>query len=366
MKYITQHDHRPNHESRSVPTNAIQQINADNVVALLTWYRFSVWIGIMSLVLLVNSGCSLTGPAGTNAPIVFQAPPDLDQVIQAVNANSDRIRQLHSSNVRLSVPGQFVSLRATLDFDRVAGSDSPGRFRLSGDALGSRQMDLGSNDTQYWLWIKQNKPPTVFWGYHNQFYDSVAQQFLPMPPSWLIDALGAVHIDERGNHEGPYTSTTTGLLQIRTRIPTPRGEMLRILEIDQQRALIVQQQIFDAQDRLLAAANSADFRFDNVSEVTLPHSIKVQLPPAGLAFDFQVSSYTINQPVIDPEILWAVPDIPEHRYLNLANPEDMRGVSLLGTSSADFYDRRQMTEEPVRPPPSRVGWRDRFGFSFLR
>lgn len=305
-------------------------------------------------------------PANTAAPVVFDAPPDLNQVIGAVNANSQRVRQLHSSDVRLSIPGEMVSLRATIDFDREAGPYSSGRFRLSGNVLGTRQLDLGSNDNEYWMWVKQNKPPTVFWGRHSEFHQSAAQQFLPMPPSWLIDALGVVYLDPTQQHQGPYASNTPGLLQIWTQLPTPRGNLVRILEIDQRRALVVQQQIYDSQNNLLALADSTDFRVDPSSGATLPHSIKVKLPPAGLSFDFEVDSYTLNQPPADAESLWTVPEIPNHRYLNLADPNDMRGISLLGASAPDFYDRSQVVRDPAPIQPPRAAWRDRFGLRFLR
>jgi hypothetical protein len=301
------------------------------------------------------------------APIVFESPPSRAEIIDAVNANTDRVHQLHSSSVRLSIPGQLVGLRATVDLDRMTGPQRPGRFRLSGSALGARQLDLGSNDEAYWMWVKQTQPPTVFWGRHGDFYQSAAQQFLPMPPSWMIDALGVIHIDGQRDHDGPYASQTPGLLQIRTQIPTPQGDLLRVLEIDQRRALIVQQQIFDAGGHLLAIAIGSDFRQQQNSGVSLPHTIKVSLPPAGLSFDFQVDNYAVNQPVADPDRHWEVPEIPSHRYLDLANPNDMRGISLLGRSSPDFYDRAQVAPQPATSAETpRAAWRSFPPFSVFR
>lgn len=322
---------------------------------------------LILVVVVAASGCMLTRPGASTAPVVFNSPPDLPQLISAVNENTDKVRQLHSDSVRLSVPGQLGSLRATVDFDRMTGPDSPGRFRLFGNALGTRQLDLGSNDDRYWMWVKQNQPPTVYWGRHSQFYQSAAQEFLPMPPAWLIDALGVVHLDPNGKHDGPYASQSPGQLQIRTKIPTPRGELLRVLDIDQQRALIMQQQIFDPRGQLLAIANSSDFRLNSGTGVALPHTIKVNLPPAGLSFNFAVDSYTVNDPVADPDTHWAVPEIPNHRYLDLANPNDMRGVQLLGSAPPDFYDRAQVTTQPATAEETpRAAWRRFPPFSVFR
>ena len=338
-------------------------MNLKTMRAASAKYFSNCLLGLWIVVFASTSGCLLTRPNVDQAPIVFDTPPDRDAIIDAVNANNDRVQQLHSSSVRLTTPRSVGSLRATVDFDRMTGAGSPGRFRMSGSALGSRQIDLGSNDEAYWMWVKQNQPPTVFWGRHQDFYQSAAQQFLPMPPSWLIDALGVVHLDPQGNHEGPYASQTPGLLQLRTRIPTPHGELLRVLEIDQRRALIVQQQIFDERGNLLAIATGSNFRQHLTSRASLPHKVQVNLPAAGLSFDFQVDSYVLNQPITDSSH-WEIPEIPQHRYLDLANPHDMRGITLLGMSSPDFYQRDQVAPRPVEAP--RAAWRSFPPFNVFR
>ena len=105
----------------------------------MTNHRSLLLLALMTFML--STGCTLTRPAANSAPIVFQTPPDLNQVVSAINSNSDRVQQLNSENVRLSIRGIPGSFRSTIDFDRNAGPNSPGRFRLSGDLLGSRQLD---------------------------------------------------------------------------------------------------------------------------------------------------------------------------------------------------------------------------------
>ena len=259
------------------------------------------------------------------------------------------------NNVRLSAPGLPLRLTATLDFERSTSPGVPGRFRLSADALGSRQLDLGSNDDKYWIWFKRFQPPTVFWGRLNEFYDSAAQQYLPVPPSWIAEALGVVTIDPRDVIQDELQQSTPGLVHIRSQIPTPRGTLLRILEIDPQRALIVQQQIYDSSQRLLAVADASDFVYDELNGVSLPRTISVKLPPAGMAFDFDVDSYVINRPSADPS-LWSMPDFTGHQYRNLANPAEMQGMNLMGNASFDPYDNQSVVRQPQRPVTERAAW----------
>ena len=320
--------------------------------------KFQTTLFILFVCLFFSTGCAMNRSGTTPLPVAFDAPPSLAQVVDTINANSQRVQQLHSSNVQLSIPGKIGRLRAKLDFERSPTPErSPGRFRLGGEALGSRQLDLGSNDEQYWMWVKQNKPPTVFWGRHSEFYRSAAQQLLPVPPSFIVDAMGIVTIDPRSvTHDQPYASETPGLLQIRTRIPTPNGDLTRVFEVDQQRAVIVQQQIYDPSLRLLAVADASNFTFDPLSGISLPQTIKIQLPPANLAFDFEVDGYTINQPVDGS--LWSMPKMDGHQYLDLASPEAMQGLSMMGNASQqDFYDSRASVTKPVRPEVPRAARR---------
>ncbi len=322
-------------------------------------------LALLLLVAFVLPGCALSrSGGGASVPVAFSSPPALPQIVEAINANSQQVRQIHSSSVRLSIPRQLGSMNATMDYERSATPEqTPGRFRLAAEALGTRQLDLGSNDDKYWMWVKQSKPPTVFWGQHVDFYRSAAQQVLPMPPTWIIEALGVVTLDPAGMHQVYESPTDPGLVQVWSQLETPQGQLTRILEVDWRNALIVQQQIYDPDKRLLAVADLADFTHDPLQGVTLPKSIKIKLPPAGLAFNFAVDSYTINQPVSDPMALWSMPEINGHRYRDLANPADMQGIQLMGQTLGTYES--QAVKAPVRPE-QRSAWRNMPVFNFLR
>ncbi len=289
-----------------------------------------------------------------------------------VNANSMRVQQLHADDIRLTIPGQIGSLRARMDFER------PNHFRLIGETrLSGREIDLGSNDTSYWLWARQVHPPTVFHGQHQQFFQSAARQVLPVPPNWLIEALGVVYLDPHGFHE-LYASTKPGLLQIRSRIPSARGELLRLLEIDQQRAWVVEQHLFGADNQLLASALASDFQYDPLQSVSLPRRIQVDLPPAALSLTLEIPAYVVNQPVADTLALFSMPQLPNHQYRDVANPSDMQGLVPFGgasTSSAsraispgitpEVNEQRSPAARASVPAP-RTAWRRFRPFSLLR
>lgn len=312
------------------------------------------------LACVVSSGCMMNR-AVVAPPNVFNEPPSQQQVIDAINANSAKVQQLHSEDVRLSFPGEMpFSVKATMDYER------PLRFRLSGESILGRELDLGSNNDEYWMWVKRNPPPTVYHGRQDQFFESAAQQFLPMPPYWIAEAFGLVYLDPNQPHK-MFGQQANGLFEIHSQITTPRGFLYRVLEVDQRQALVKKQMLYDANEQLLASAEASDFRHDPLQNVTLPHLIRVSLPSAGIVFEFQVSNYVINQRNVDPD-LWTKPQIPGHRYLDLANPNDMAGVQMMGSPVTanklqDPYDNADIE----LPDPSRSAWRRLSNFnSWLR
>lgn len=303
--------------------------------------RVVAHLGIAMLV-LSTSGCMFSRQVGQPGPVVFPTPPDVMQIVQAINSNASKIQQLHCENVRLSVPGQLGSVKAKLDYER------PSRIRLSGESLRGPELDLGSNELEYWIWVRQNQPPTVFFGRQDQFHLGVAHQFLPLPPNEIFaGALGILHLDPSSD-DRVYRSTTPGLLQLRTYLSTPRGPLLRVIEFDAQRATVVKQLLYDQDNVLLASVDASEFDYSTQHGVSLPSSLRIHLPPAGLAFQLDIDEYVINVPIADPQT-FEQPQIPNHRYLDMANPVDMQGIQLLGSASAlpDVYDNQMKDPRPA-------------------
>ncbi len=132
------------------------------------------------------------------APVVLGPEATLEDVIRVVNANSARVQQVQSSGATLNVEG-LPTLQASYALER------PRRLRLRAELsrLSGSELDLGSNDEIYWMWVKRSDQPAVYWGRHDEYAQSSAREILPVPPEWLIEALGVVELDPTGQHEGP-------------------------------------------------------------------------------------------------------------------------------------------------------------------
>jgi len=112
-------------------------------------------------------------------PRTLPQQPSLEQVIAAVHDNTDRVRSLTAPQGVLLVPG-VPRLSA-----RVA-CEPPRRFRLQAQtAITGPELDIGSNDDLFWLWLRQHAPPITAFCRHDQYARSKARQLLPIRADWM-------------------------------------------------------------------------------------------------------------------------------------------------------------------------------------
>jgi hypothetical protein len=221
----------------------------------------SVMLLLAVSVLLSASGATcqrqmMTNPfaaPGPSAPQVLMEGANRDQIIAAVNQNSSRIQSLTVTGCTITIPD--VMGLPLLNGNIAA--ERPGRFRLTaGTAVTGQEMDLGSNDELFWLWVRRNQPPAVYFCRHAQFANSAIRQFMPVEPSWLLAALGMVDIDPASVFEGPLPSPRgAGTVELRSHLPSANGMLQRVTVIDARRAWVLEQHIYDqAGTTLLASA----------------------------------------------------------------------------------------------------------------
>jgi hypothetical protein len=249
-------------------------------------------------------------------PAAFIGPPTLADVIDTVNTTS-RIQQLQTENATLTAQG-IPALRANLAIER------PRRLRLQAELtqFTGDELDLGSNDQLFWVWVRRNPEGSIYFARHEDYSRSAARAILPVEPNWIIDALGVVELDPNGEHEGPY-ARDQDRLEIRSRIASPQGELTRVMVVHSRYGWVLEQHLYNARRQLLASSVASQHRFYSDYGVSLPHHVDVQIgrgQPSELVFSIDVDSYSINQLVGEPNRLWAMPQITGSKLVNLADP----------------------------------------------
>lgn len=276
--------------------------------------KLFLWL-LFPVVLFSVSGATcprgFQAPPGPAAPTVFYGTPSLDQIIQVVNNNTARINQLQTTGATLSVTG-VPPLQCDVAFER------PMRLRLTaGTRITGNELDLGSNDNVFWFWARRNPDPAIYFARHAEFRSGAVAEILPVPPSWIIEALGLVQLTADESTSGPFPRGN-GRLEIRSTSAGTQGDLTRLIVIDDQRGFVLEQSVYDAQGQLLATAAASDHQYDATFGVSLPRQIDIQLPPAQMAFSIKTSGYLINQLSAEGLQLWSMPEKDGHMLVDLA------------------------------------------------
>ncbi|MEX0819798.1 MAG: hypothetical protein WD070_09385 [Pirellulaceae bacterium] len=302
-------------------------------------------IGCLLLTLFVASGATCrqhTFGVDPTTPAAFVTAPTLDDIIYAVNANTNRVQQLHTDSAKLSVAGVPTSLRTSVSLEREQ------RFRLKAKLFGP-ELDIGSNDHEFWFWAKHAPEPVVFYASHREFAASPTRNMFPVDPHWLIDAIGLVRLEPGGSHEGPIPRGD-GNIEVRTRLMRPAGDITRVLVIDSRYGWILEQHLLDATGRAVASARTSGHRYYTSAAVSLPHRIEIEMPDAELSLTIDVNEFAINSLYGSPDQLWERPQFEGYTPVNIAEPQFMppsNPMTSSGPVSRPASPPSRLTQQPA-------------------
>lgn len=250
-------------------------------------------------------------PSTAPSPVAFGAPPSLEQVRDFLVAQSSRVQRLQITSGRLNVAGA-PALSTSLALER------PRRLRMqAGLGFTGTEIDLGSNDTEFWFWAKRNEPPGVYFASHLDATTPAVTAMLPVPPSWLIEAFGLIEFDPQAQYQGPFQRSPEQL-EIRAVTNGVQGPVTKVLLIDSRYGHVVEQSVYDQAGRIIAQTRGSQYEYVESAGVSLPRRIDVQLPTMPMEFTLEVDGYVVNQLTSDPSQLWVRPEYPGYPTVNLA------------------------------------------------
>jgi len=251
-------------------------------------------------------------------PEAFANTPTLEDVIYVVNANTDRVDQLQTEDATLRVEGMpMPALRLNMAYER------PRNFRLRAhlSQFTGRELDLGSNNELFWFWIRRDQQPGIYYARHNEFAVSPARQLVAIEPTRLPETLGLIQFKPDEQHIGP--TRRENLLEIRSRIPAPRGDATRVVLLDAKYGWIVEQHYYDPNGQLVLSASASEHRYYRNDAVTMPHHVEIRVSPgqpAQLTLQIDVSRYVFNRLSGERADLWSMPRIEGYPAIDITDP----------------------------------------------
>jgi hypothetical protein len=290
-------------------------------------------------------------------PVTMPETATLEQLTAAVNDNSARVVSLNATQATISLPGA-PAIPVSLALE------SPLRFRLRATtAFTGPLVDVGSNDELFWLWIRQNSPPALYYCRHDQFATSAARQLMPVDPQWIVEAVGLVRFDAIDQPQGPIP-VGSGRVQIRSIRHSTIGDLGKVTVLDPARGIVLEQNLYDAGGRLIAAARASAHYRDPVTGAILPRHIEIDYPSAQLTMKLDVADWQVNSLGPQNAALWTKPQYPGYPDVNLADRSQFGPPSGLAPPAASTMPPRGPTTAaliptaslpptfPTAPPPS--------------
>jgi hypothetical protein len=159
--------------------------------------------GVSLTVLLLGVGCNLMphrrDTPGGGVAIDPSRAPTVEQLVNYLNVGADRIDKTQvvaCDNMTIDVdsPQGKVGLTGNLR------CQTPRNFRMKGVVFGKPEVDIGSNDKEFWYWIARDQPPYL---YHCS-YDALSRGTripFPFQPDMVVNALGLAHYNPAGNYQ---------------------------------------------------------------------------------------------------------------------------------------------------------------------
>ena len=296
--------------------------------------RLGALAALVSPGILASGGCAQFNHmlAQRNAPRVLPQTPTTVDVVTVINNNSGLVRSLYSGDASLGAP-LTPTLRATLAMER------PRHLRLRADtALTGSELDVGSNDQQFWLWAKRQTPPAIFTCRHDQYAQSAARRIFPVEPEWLIEAMGLPIIDPAAQVIGPVP-VERGKLRIQAQVAGAFGPMTKTVVVDAARGWVLEQHLHDAAGQLLATSRTSNHFRDPASGATVPRHIEINWPATQFQANIDFRSVQINTLTGAQVAMFELPSIAGSPVIDMAGPGFNLGAPTTGQVQPAVHTR---------------------------
>jgi hypothetical protein len=207
--------------------------------------NFKAWFGLTVLVGLAGCGPEGAGRINFIRPTGVTPPPteipQKEDLVSYLNKNAQSIPGIQSDDVTLTcyqgINPVGISLTGKL---RCQG---PRKFRMTGDLLGGREVDLGSNDQEFWYWIKRGDPYQFYCSYQAMQEGKVKQMPFPFQPDWVLEAMGMGNYKDASNYQLTSDDKT---LKLTEKTLSPQGQPVRkVIVFNRMKAIGKEPQILD-------------------------------------------------------------------------------------------------------------------------
>ena len=187
------------------------------------------------------------------------------------------------------------------------------RMRVSHPIGGGDELDVGSNNDEFWIWQKDMNPPALLTAHHADMDLALRHFKIPFQPDWIMEVLGVVPID--GSDYELRTVPGSRHVELTTSSHGPNGEpLLKVIQVDPRRSWVIGHELRGHNNRLVASAKFQGHRAEPCG-IIVPRQIHIDWPEAELNLKITLKHVEINPP--QTPRAWELPQKPGFRKLDM-------------------------------------------------
>lgn len=250
-----------------------------------------------------------TGESSRNGH--FTPPNTAPDLVGILNKNAAPIQTIESDNVDITVTqnGQPFGLSGKMAMQKNRN------FRLIASAVSSTEADLGSNNQEFWFYMKRNDPPDLFFCTYNDLPQ--AQIKLPLQPDWIAEALC---VQELNPEEYQKVQSANGV-ELRKQV-TYQGEQLIkgvvVATSGPNAGRVVLHRLMRSNGTEIWRAQIIDYQLEkDVGKYVVPYQVKISCPDQKITIEMKIKNCKVNQLQNNPALFTRPPNYRAHDIAKL-------------------------------------------------
>lgn len=260
------------------------------------------WMMMVVLAGCLSTGCQSLFRVNNTGGGNFSAPPSPNDLISHLNKNTQTIQSVECRDVKINVTqnGQPFGVDGLLAYQKQRN------FRLVAKSLGGTEADMGSNDREFWFYMKRNEPPDLFFCSYEDLPKS--QIKLPIQPDWVAEAL-CVH-DLNWNE---YQMRTVGkAVELYKKVMSPQGEEMTktvaVATSGPNAGNVVVHRLVRPNGQEVWRADISEYHDKKeIGNFVVPRKVKISCPEQKLTIEMKLDGCKVNQLNNDPTALFGKP-----------------------------------------------------------
>jgi hypothetical protein len=236
-------------------------------------------------------------------PVPTGEIPSKEALVKYLNDNSGRVQSVRSNDILLTC---YYGIMPPIGLTAKMVCEKPRNLRLAAyHPAGSTEVDLGSNNQEFWWWIKRGDPYQYFCSYKDLDEGRVKAVLFPFQPEWIMEAMGVADYGSADQYVG-VTADRDNTIRLVKRTRSPQGRsVLKVIvfnrtqtNVSQGIAQVVRHELIDeATKQPLVSAQITKVQVDPVQGGVLPKVMSLRWPAAKLTMTMTFDKLAVNTAV---------------------------------------------------------------------